>query len=133
MKTFALAEFKLPLSVEAPESSKLSANTSKDKLGGVNLEDDATKLDLRIMTTPGDMATNAGLKTKLGKMIRPATSFPKEESDLIVYERKGGDFGFAVRVKAGGKNYLCMMQGGGEAADKLEAAIAVCKSVKSAK
>ena len=131
-KPFALAEFKLPLSIELAETAKLEKNESKDKLGGVNIDGAAGAFGVRVFAAPGDMATAAGIKAKLTKMVRPAEKFLKEEADLLVYVRKGGGIEFLTRTTIAGKVYLCQARDEADAAEKLEPVIAACKTLKKA-
>jgi hypothetical protein len=129
-KLFALAEFKLPLSIELPEDATVEASKSKDNLGGVSIKKD--RLRLRVMRADARLATTAAAKVSLQKKVMGAAqTFVREEPDLFVYTMKNGFLSFIVLTKVGGVMYACDGPDA-EKEEELAPAIAACRTIKKA-
>jgi hypothetical protein len=124
---FSLREFSLPLAITLPADAKLEASTSKDKLGGVNI--DAKGLNLRVMRPDTRLATAAAAKSTLQKLaFRKASRFVTEEPNLLVFERgEPSPLHFMLWVRQGGATYVC--QGEAPSAEELPAVLDVCRSI----
>ncbi len=132
-KVFSLQEFKLPLTIEAPVDTKVTASASKDKLGGALLSSYDNNVSLRVMKADARIATPASAKVTLGKLAYlPAKTFLKEKVDLLVYERSDEEVYFLNWVKVAGVTYTCQSMGGAESEAELENALHVCKTIKKA-
>jgi hypothetical protein len=131
IKTTALTDFKLPLTIAIPESATLSEAKSKDKLGGVFI--DSPTVQLRVMPAPAAWTTVKGIKAGLTKLAhRPVKQFVREEGDLIVYDR-GEELDFVLRVPVGGTTYLCQSRVGTSKAEELEPSIQACRTLAKSK
>jgi hypothetical protein len=129
-KSFALAEFKLPLTIDLPEDAKVEASKSKDGLGGATV--DAKDVSIRISKADARIATVAAAKATLQKLkVGAAKSFVKEEADLLVYTiGDGSSYEFLVLSKQAGVTYGCQSLGSEPSEAKLQAAITACRSLK---
>lgn len=128
-KSFALAEFKVPLAIELPEDAKLAKSESKDGLGGAMV--DSQTVNLRIFKADAKVATPAAAKATLQKLARkPASKFLKEEADILVYVRGESDVEAIVWKKEAGVTYVCQTRGSATKEEELAASLAACRTLK---